>query len=289
MITRTGKVGVFHQTWYWFKQAYIRWNYESIPFYEDLIYSKFSEAIIMNYNFETGTTLNKIHYPHYCENSSYSIYQYYTQESYLEGKFYIDITINRMPGWHITIIKFQTATFNLLDLEDTNAIEIPPTFTKEYYLDTEYQIPTGTKIEVDYYPKGQPALESKCYFEYKPDKAGSLEYNLHQSLHIPDLDIDQMNASHSLQKISFFMIQMGTVPDQVKCDFLQMNSEISHDSNLVSSQTAMSNYQSGDLLKKSYIPLYVGLRTDNVATPTIPYLNYGVLFVQLVSVLEQNV
>ena len=208
IVDATGKVGRYYETQYWFKQAYLRWDYRSIPIYQEFQLNGY-EPHTVNYAV-SNVICNTV-----CDHLTTDVYQYYTQESYRAGSIYVQLTFHVITRAHIG--KFTNKYYEFVVNKD-----VDNSYTVTYTQPASKKLLPGDRFVVTY--KLQQATKYKeCLTTYRPQDYGKLIYNLHEPVRVPDTAINEYNQSdyYSLDKYSFLRA-LGTVKTDIYIYFISI-------------------------------------------------------------------
>jgi len=250
LIDKTGKVGQYYETQYWFKQAYLRWDYQSIPAYQELHINKYTR-IESNYGLST-IIANEV-----CDHLVVSIYQYYTQESYRAKQIYVQLTFHSDA---IEYIKDFITDHYTINIDQSVHNQLVVTFTRP---ETDKLHPADKAIVRHKF--ATMTSYKNCPVTYRPDDYGHLVYNLHDDIVSPTTTISCCSGQSNYYTLDHYssLKALGTVKTDIYIYFISIGvrSEETGSEHTGSDHTALVN--SVNFTHAYNAPLVtVGLKTE---------------------------
>ena len=269
MITRTGKVGSRYNTHYYFKQAYLKWEFTSIPEYDDVIISKFTPSK-MNYGLNTTITQS------FCDGLTVSMYQYFTQESYRSGQIYVRLTAYTTIPEYIKEIEtvYYTETIDKLMYNNQSA---------EFLVDKDKKLKPWDNYSI-IHKLINSATYDKCTFTYREGDLGRLIYNLHDKVVVPNIAISRY-ALEDFYSLDHYvdLLALGTVTTDIYIYFISVNVSSDPGATGLTASDSFSINNSSNFIH-SYTTVIAGLKTESFSLSYYPiFMNYALETVAFVS------
>jgi len=273
VLTYTGKIGQYHIAEYYFKQAYLKWDYKSIPLFEDYLYSVYN-TITTIHQFTVEYYSNDIWKPQ-C-NFHYSWYQ--TQESFNEQKIFLKIWFDPVS---IPVILEDIHWLNHTEIINQTPDSGPFNFTLPESLKIYGDIKVYADLKHPVQNYSFTCSSTDVIFAPPVDIPLILKLDLPIELE-PFTNTGILNFYASLKESSFIYV-LGTIPDDVITPEVLYSKGGMH-LNVSSSSIQISN-------QTQFYPVLVGLKQEDMQ---IDFINigtnpsYGIIYFDLHSSQDQQ-